>query len=147
MCVDAPISPPLVSYGNICTSSCGVPPYWTFEINYCLVPMHPFPWKSPWKPFLTVSELVLVVKLCKCFYTVGCMILFFSLSLFTKHLGSMNRSRSVCDIDNTRFLKLKSEKKIVVKSNMLTSVCWSEMVISWSKLIFGTCWVVNQQIG
>ncbi len=72
-----PISPPLVSYGNIWTSSCGVPPYWTFEINYCLVPMHPFPWKSPWKPFLTVSELVLVVKLCKCFYTVGCMIFFF----------------------------------------------------------------------
>lgn len=71
---------------------------------------------------------------------------FFSLSLFTKHLGAMNRSRSACDIDNSRFLKLQSEKR--VKSNMLTSFCWSEMVISClSKLIFGTCWVVNQQIG
>lgn len=56
MCIDAPIRPPLVSYGNIWTSSCGIPPYWTFEINYCLVPMHPFPWKSPWKHFLPVSE-------------------------------------------------------------------------------------------
>ncbi len=147
MCVDAPISPPVVSYGNIWTSSCGVPPCWTFEINYCLyqcILSHGNHHGNPSCQFQSAGfgcEIVFMFLYCWQYDS------FLSLSLLTKHLGAMNRSRSACDIDNSRFLKLQSEKN-VVKSNMLTSFCWSEMVISWlSKLIFGTCWVVNQQIG